>query len=71
LGALEAQAGNEALSTALANELQLGGQPSNMPTGESGEVPGTGGGFEGSGELPGEGVLERVPLDQRNTNVRQ
>jgi hypothetical protein len=71
LGAMEAQAGDEALLAALADELQLGGQSSDMPTGESGAVPGTGGGFEGSGELPGEGVLERVPLDQRNVGVTQ
>lgn len=71
LGAMEAQAGDEALLAALAEQLQLGGQPSDMPTGESGAVPGTGGGFEGSGELPGEGLLERVPLDQANTGISQ
>lgn len=71
LGAMEAQGGDQAFLEALAQQLQLGGQPSDMSTGQSGEVPGTGGGFEGSGELPGEGVLERVPLDQRNTQVYQ
>jgi hypothetical protein len=69
LGVMEAQAGDEALLAALADELQLGGQSSNMSIGEGGAIPGTGGGFEGSGELPGEGVLERVPLDQRNTQI--
>ncbi len=71
LGSMEAPAGDEAFLAALEQQLSMGGQPANLPTGESGEVPGTGGGFEGSGELPGEGVLERVPLDTRNTNVHQ
>lgn len=71
LGAMEAEAGDAALLEALAAELQLGGQSADMSGGEGGIIPGTGGGFEGSGELPGEGVLERVPLDQRNTGVSQ
>ncbi len=71
LGGMEAQGGDEAFLAALKQQLQLGGQSSDMPSGQSGEVPGTGGGFEGSGELPGDGVLERIPLDQRNTNIKQ
>lgn len=71
LGVMEAEAGDEALLAALTDELQLGGGSSDVPSGEGGILPGTGGGFEGSGELPGEGVLERVPLDQRNTGVQQ
>lgn len=66
LGNMEAAAGDEALLAALAEQLQLGGQPVGMPSGEGGAIPGTGGGAEGSGELPGEGVLGRVPLDQQN-----
>lgn len=71
LAAMDSQAGNPAFLEALANHLHLGGQPSILPIGQSGEVPGTGGGFEGSGEIPGEGLLERVPLDQRNTGINQ
>lgn len=71
LDSMEAQAGDAALLEALAQELSMGGLPVDLPTGESGAVPGTGGGFEGTGELPGEGVLERVPLDQRNVGVTQ
>jgi len=69
LGGMEAQTGDEAFLAALEQQLQLGGGASDMPPGESGAIPGTGGGFEGSGEIPGEGVLERVPLDQRNTQI--
>lgn len=71
LAPMETQGGNPAFLAALAEQLHLGGQPISLPTGQSGEVPGTGGGFEGNGEIPGEGVLERVPLDTRNTNVQQ
>ena len=71
LGDMEAQTGDASLLEALAQQLSMGGQPADMPSGQSGAVPGTGGGFEGSGELPGEGVLERVPVDTRNTQVVQ
>jgi len=63
LDTLDAEGGDAALVEALADELQLGGEYVDLPPGESGAVPGTGGGFEGAGELPGEGVLERVRLD--------
>lgn len=65
LGAMDEATGDEALLAALANELSMGGEPIGLPTGESGTVPGTGGGFEGSGEIYGEGLLRRVPLDER------
>lgn len=71
LGNMETQTGDQALLTALAKQLSMGGEPTNLPSGQSGEIPGTGGGFEGSGELPGEGVLERIPLDQRNVGTAQ
>ncbi len=70
LATMDAQTGNPAFIAALTNNLHLGGQPPILPTGQGGEVPGTGGGFEGSGEIPGEGLLERVPLDQRNTGIQ-
>jgi len=69
LGDMEAQAGDEALFAALGGQFPMDGSTSDMPAGEGGAIPGTGGGFEGSGEIPGEGVLERVPLDQRNTQI--
>lgn len=71
LGTMEAPPGDEAFLAALAEQLQLGGESAGMPSGEGGAVPGTGGGFEGSGEIPGEGVLERIPVDARNTNIQQ
>lgn len=71
LAVMDTATANPAFLAALASNLQLGGQPSILPTGQGGEVPGTGGGFEGSGEVPGEGVLERIPLDQRNTGIQQ
>jgi hypothetical protein len=71
LATMDAQTGDPAFLAALEQQFHLGGQPAILPTGQSGEVPGTGGGFEGSGEIPGEGVLERVPLDTRNTGVHQ
>jgi len=71
LGVMETEAGDAALLEALASELSMGGGSFGLPAGESGTVSGAGGGFEGSGELPGEGVLERVPLDQRNVGVTQ
>lgn len=63
LGDLAEDAGDAALFAALEDEFQLGGANIDLPPGESRAIPGTGGGFEGSGELPGEGVLERVRLD--------
>lgn len=71
LAPMDAQSGNPSFLAALANSLHLVGQPTNLPTGQSGEVPGTGGGFEGNGEIPGQGVLERIPVDQRNTGISQ
>lgn len=71
LAAMDTQTGNPAFLAALEQQLHLGAEPSNLPSGQSGEVSGTGGGFEGNGEIPGEGVLERIPLDNRNTNIHQ
>lgn len=68
---MDAPAGNPAFLAALASQLHMGGQSPDMPTGQSGEVPGTGGGFEGDGEIPGNGVLRRIPIDQRNTGTTQ
>jgi hypothetical protein len=66
-GIMGADAGNQIPTELYDEQLSMGGEPSFMSIGESGAVPGTGGGFEGTGEIPGEGILERVPLDQRNT----
>ncbi len=71
LAAMDSQAGDSAFLATLEQQLHLGGQPTNLPIGQSGEVPGTGGGFEGNGEIPGEGLLERIPVDQRNTGINQ
>lgn len=71
LGVMETSTGDPSFLEALANNLHLGGGTTNLPIGQSGEVPGTGGGFEGNGEIPGEGLLERIPLDQRNTGIHQ
>lgn len=65
LGAMEEAPGDEALLAALAAEFSMGAESENMPIGESGEVPGAGTGIGGDAELSGEGILGRVPLDER------
>lgn len=71
LAAMDQTATDPVFAQTLAQKLQLGGQSADMPPGQSGEVSGTGGGFEGDGEIPGQGVLRRLPVDTRNTGNAQ
>lgn len=70
LGVMEAQAGDQALSSMDGTEFQMGGIPTDMPIREGGEISGTSGGPEGNTGLSGEGVLERYPLDQQYLDKR-
>lgn len=66
LGVVDEASGDEALLATLAEQLQLGGQSLDMLSGQGGEISGTGGSIEGNGQIPGEGILGRIPLDARN-----